>query len=111
MPPRTKAEFQDRGPLRERKGSRIVNPNTTVLLLPPVLHSPSLVPRTCCGGSAIWVVNKLVSETSVSGLEKSYFTRRAKHLGAMEPNLKLAIDKQSKILREISERLVAQDAR
>jgi hypothetical protein len=53
----------------------------------------------------------LVSETPVSGLEKSYFTRRAKHLGAMEPNLKLAIDEQSKLLREISERLAAQDAR
>ena len=53
----------------------------------------------------------MVSETPVSGLEKSYFTHRAKHLGAMEPNLKLAIDEQSKILREISERLVAQDAR
>jgi hypothetical protein len=53
----------------------------------------------------------LVSETPVSGLEKSYFTRRAKHLGAMEPNLKLAIDKQSKLLREISERLATHDAR
>jgi hypothetical protein len=53
----------------------------------------------------------LVSKIPVFGLEKSYFMRRAKHLGAMEPNLKLAIDEQSKLLREISERLAAQDAR
>jgi hypothetical protein len=37
--------------------------------------------------------------------------RHAKQFGVVEPNLKLAINEQSKILHDISDRLTAQDAR
>jgi hypothetical protein len=40
-----------------------------------------------------------------------YYTRHAKHSGVMEMNLKLAIEEQSKLLREICHRLSSQDTR
>jgi hypothetical protein len=43
------------------------------------------------------------------GLARLYYTCRAKHTGAMEPNLKMVIEEQSKILRVIYDRLSAQD--
>jgi hypothetical protein len=44
-------------------------------------------------------------------LANLYYTRHVKHSGIMEMNLKLAIEEQSKLFREICDRLSAQDTR
>ena len=79
-----------------------------LLLLPPepfFCCLPSLSRSGACGSLTIGI-----GDTDL-GLAHAYYTRRAKDSGSMELNLKMAIQEQSKLLRDICDRLSAQDAR
>jgi hypothetical protein len=75
--------------------SKIVNPNTTVIL--PFLHSPSVVPGTCYGGSAIWVANR-------------DFARAAIHQGHLTLSSSLHGLCHTKVLHWGADSLIADDS-
>jgi hypothetical protein len=73
-------------------------------LLPPepfFCCLPSLSRSGACGSLTIGI-----GDTDL-GLAHTYYTCRAKDSGSMEPNLKMAIEEQSKLLRDICDRLSA----
>jgi hypothetical protein len=62
---------------------------------------PSFSRSGACGSLTIGI-----GDTDL-GLAHAYYTRRAKDSGSMELNLKMAIQEQSKLLRDICDRLSA----